>query len=286
MAYTYITKHTSPNYTAGRNGVKINAITIHWWGNPFSNPSFGGVVNWLCNPTAKVSAHYVITGTGRQVAHLVNDADTAWHAGNWNANLSTLGLELDPRCRKEDYDVAAEVIADLWKHYGKLPLVPHNKWVATACPGNYDLARLKREAELKLNPPKPAPITIISKQTFAPRTFIVQADTKLVNIPADTVYNSTVHKKGKEITDVVEKLTASNGKTFYRTKYARDVAKKMYGFKGNVLKEKVVTVPPVITPPVTDTDKYKDLAGRVTALEGLVKTIADFLTSVFKTFRR
>lgn len=153
MSYTEITNRTSPNKWVGGNTIK--GITCHWWGDPKKNPTAEGVVNWLCNPASQVSAHFVITGTGRRVWQLVADKDRAWHARN--GNTSTLGLELDPRCRDSDYDVAAEVIADLWRYYGKLPLYPHKHWVATACPGNYDLKRLQREAEAKLNPPKPAP---------------------------------------------------------------------------------------------------------------------------------
>lgn len=155
MAYTEITNRTSPNKWVGGNTIK--SLVIHWWGDPKNNPTADGVVNWLCNPASQVSAHFVITGTGRRVWQLVADNDRAWHA--MNGNNYTLGLELDPRCRNEDYDVAAEVIADLWRYYGKLPLQRHSDWVATACPGNYDLGRLQREAEAKLNPPKPAPVT-------------------------------------------------------------------------------------------------------------------------------
>lgn len=285
MAYTFITNRDSPNYTKGRGGSKIDKIVIHWWGDPNTNPSYSGVVNWLCNKASGVSAHEVITGTNRQVTCIVNHGDTAWHAGNWNANLTSIGLELDPRCRDEDYDVVAERIADLWKHYGKLPLEPHRKFTATACPGNYDLARLKREAELKLNPPAPAPIVITSTQDFAPKTFIVKEDTKLVNIPADTIYSSTVYTKGAKIEDIVQLLTASNGKTFYRTKYARDTSKKMYGFKGNVLEEEKKPVPPEPVPPIVEQPNYEDLEKRVSALEKLVNTIIKFLTDMFKGFK-
>lgn len=151
--YNEITNRTSPNKWVGGNTIK--GITIHWWGDPNNNPTAEGVVNWLCNPNSQVSAHFVITGTGRRVWQLVADNDRAWHA--MSGNNSTLGLELDPRCRDEDYDVAAEVIADLWRYYGKLPLYRHSHWVSTACPGNYDLGRLQSLAEAKLNPPKPAP---------------------------------------------------------------------------------------------------------------------------------
>ena len=168
MSYNYITKYSSPNFTKGRTK-EITTIVIHWWNDPAKKPTAGGVVSWLCNPKSRVSAHYVITGTNREVYHLVDNKNTAWHARN--ANPFSLGLELDPRQRDEDYDVAAEVIANIWKHYGKkLPLEPHNKYVKdTRCPGTYDLSRLQREAEAKMGkdttepvkpspaPPKPAP---------------------------------------------------------------------------------------------------------------------------------
>lgn len=156
--YNELTSSNSPNYTAGRGGNKIQSITIHWWGDPAQSPSAEGVVNWLCNPAAQVSAHLVVTGTGRRVWQLVNDQDTAWHAGNWTGNQTSIGIECDPRCRDEDYDTIAEVIADLWRYYGKLPLRGHNSWVATRCPGNYDLGRLQRLAEVKLSGIDPAKV--------------------------------------------------------------------------------------------------------------------------------
>ena len=154
MTYNYITSKSSPNFTKGRTQ-KISAIVIHWWGDPNTKPTASGVVNWFLNKASQVSAHYVITGTNREVYHVVDNANTAWHAKQ--ANPFTIGLECDPRCRDEDYDVVAEVVANLWKHYGKLPLKRHSEYVSTACPGNYDLARIAREAEAKLNP-KPAPV--------------------------------------------------------------------------------------------------------------------------------
>jgi hypothetical protein len=147
---TVLTQYNSPNFT-GNGSVRgafgyprsIDWITIHWWGDPNQNPSFEGVVAWLCNPRAQVSAHDVITGTGRRVAVLVNYPDAAWHAGNAQGNATSLGFECDPRCRQEDYEAVAEDIADTWKYYGRIiPLRAHKSWTSTACPGNYDLNRL------------------------------------------------------------------------------------------------------------------------------------------------
>lgn len=149
MAYNYITQYDSPNYTAGRQGNNISSITIHWWGDPNQNPSFEGVTAWLCNPASQVSAHYVVTGTDRRVACIVDPSNIAWHAGNWVGNQTSIGIECDPRCRDEDYDVIAELVAELRKAYGDLPLRPHNSWTTTSCPGNYDLGRIDRMAREK-----------------------------------------------------------------------------------------------------------------------------------------
>ena len=159
MSYNWLTQYNSPNYTPA-NRVQatwgrprtIEAIAIHWWGDPNTNPSFEGVVNYLCRANGSSSAHIVATGTGRRVACIVNLSDASWATNS--ANPYTISIECDPRCRDEDYDVIAEVIAQLRQVYGNLPLVPHKQFVATACPGNYDLGRLNREAANKVAKPE------------------------------------------------------------------------------------------------------------------------------------
>lgn len=144
MAYEYITKYDSPNYSPRK--LSIQSITIHWWGDPNTRPTFNGVVNWLCQPRARASAHYVVEA-GR-VACIVACKHAAWHAGNWQGNHSSIGIECNPRMSAGDLETVAELIADLRKTYGNLPLVPHKKWTATACPGTYagKLAWLDRRA--------------------------------------------------------------------------------------------------------------------------------------------
>lgn len=152
--YTYITQFDSPNYTPGSQtrsvwgrDRKIEAIAIHWWGDPNQNPSFEGIVNYLCRSNGNSSAHFVATGTGRRVACLVAPIDNAWATNN--ANPTTIAIECDPRCRPEDYDVVGELVAELRATYGNLPLVPHNQYAQTACPGNYDLNRINQVAATK-----------------------------------------------------------------------------------------------------------------------------------------
>lgn len=154
MAYKYETQYNSPNYTPASRAQatwgqprSIKAIAIHWWGDPNQGPTYEGVIATLCNPNRGASAHYVATGTGRRVACLVNPEDASWATNS--ANPWTISIECDPRCRDEDYDVVAELISQIRSAYGDIPLVPHKQFVATACPGNYNLAELDRRAKLK-----------------------------------------------------------------------------------------------------------------------------------------
>lgn len=174
MAYNY-ESHPSPNFTANTDAQQVygrprefDAIAIHWWGDPAQNPTFEGVVAHLCDPTVQVAAHYVATGTGRRVAQLVDENNIAWATNS--ANPYTIAIECDPRCRDQDYDVVAELIANIWKRRGGLPLVPHNKFVQTICPGNYDLGRLASLAMTKLKggnmKPTPEDVSYVIQSAF------------------------------------------------------------------------------------------------------------------------
>ena len=116
-------------------------ITIHWWGD---TTDFMTVVNTFCNGNKQTSAHY-IAESGR-VACVVSPQDAAWACGNLDGNRRSISIECNPLGRDGDYETVASLIRFLRTMYGDLPLVPHNYWVATACPGNYDLNRLDQLA--------------------------------------------------------------------------------------------------------------------------------------------
>lgn len=123
-------------------------LDIHHWG--IDGQSHDGVVNFFCN-TAETSAHFVVSA-GR-IHCLVNLTDVAWHAGDWPANLRSIGIECRPEATDADYATVAWLIAYLRSLYGDLPLYPHKRYALTSCPGRYDLARLDREARNQ-TPPK------------------------------------------------------------------------------------------------------------------------------------
>ena len=142
MVYQLLTQYDAKNWTPGASaGRKVTGITIHWWGNPVGQ-TFDGIVDWFCNPRSSVttSAHYVAEA-GR-VACIVNPDDVAWHAGDWGANVATIGIECNPRATDADYQTIGELVAYLRGIYGNVPLYPHRHWTQTTCPGVYDVDRI------------------------------------------------------------------------------------------------------------------------------------------------
>ena len=121
----------------------ISSITIHHWGNLGQN--FDDVVGYLASANPRLSSAHAIIAA-RRAASIVNPNDAAWHGGNAYGTATSIGLECRPEATDEDYITVAAYIAFLRSAYGDLPLIPHNYWTATACPGKWDLARLDRMA--------------------------------------------------------------------------------------------------------------------------------------------
>jgi N-acetylmuramoyl-L-alanine amidase len=85
----------SPNADARPEGIPIDMMVLHYTGME----SAVAALNRLCDPTAKVSAHYLIDEGGRVTA-LVDEDHRAWHAGgaSWRGrhdiNARSIGIEL------------------------------------------------------------------------------------------------------------------------------------------------------------------------------------------------
>lgn len=133
----------SPNYS-GNMGSK-SVIVCHWWDKKEKRPSLSGTVSWLCNPAAKVSAHYVVSD--RTVYQLVAEDKVAWHA--MSANSFSIGIEVDPNTPGATYDTLIQLIKEIaTRHLMSLPsaIKAHRDYVQTECPGDLDLARIRRGA--------------------------------------------------------------------------------------------------------------------------------------------
>ena len=75
------------HYTPGRNGRQIDKVIIH---HNAGNLTIRGCYDvWQ---TCPASAHYQVQTDGT-IGQLVWDRDTAWHAGNFAANTTSIGIE-------------------------------------------------------------------------------------------------------------------------------------------------------------------------------------------------
>lgn len=150
MSYQLITKYQSANagydpyYHHGGNVPKL--IVIHHWGQ--DGQSFDGVCKWLCRQGGDSSAHYVVEAG--KVAQLMPLTDCAWHAGVRSVNCTSIGIECRPECTDRDFETVVELVADIYKKYGVLPIKGHRDFMATSCPGRWypRLAELKKKAEV------------------------------------------------------------------------------------------------------------------------------------------
>jgi len=89
-----IRERTSPN-NASRDGARIDMLVLHYTGMTSAEAALAR----LCDPAARVSAHYLIEEDGA-IWHLVPEARRAFHAGvscwhgEFDLNRVSLGIEI------------------------------------------------------------------------------------------------------------------------------------------------------------------------------------------------
>lgn len=122
------------NYSQGREGLAPDRIVLHHWGA--DGQSHDGVVDFFTRgPGSGTSAHYVVSA-GR-ITQICHDYDTAYHAGNWQINLRSIGIECRPEASEEDVRTVAELVRRIRSEWGNLPISVHSDYYPTACPGRY-----------------------------------------------------------------------------------------------------------------------------------------------------
>ena len=132
------------HYTPGRGGKRVTKILWHHNAGVLSIPQIYDV--WQ---TREASAHYQVDVNGR-IGQLVHDWDTAWHAGDWDANLTSIGIEHSNSGGAPDWpisdatlDAGAKLTASLCHTLAlgtptlDVNIFPHRRFQATQCPGNF-----------------------------------------------------------------------------------------------------------------------------------------------------
>lgn len=117
----------------------------------------------------EVSAHYGV-GQNNNVDQYVQESDTAWHSGNGEVNLESIGIEnVNSAGADQGWPVAdstfntlVELVRDIANRHGLLPLkvgvnlFGHKDITSTACPGQL-YPRLQELADLVNNGVAPPP---------------------------------------------------------------------------------------------------------------------------------
>lgn len=133
------------SHTDGREGCDIEFLVVHH--NAGVKQSTEEVGNfWEGSGT---SAHYQVEADGT-VGQLVHDRDTAYHAGSWNANLRSIGIEhanIAGPSAEVPWDISDETIKyggylagalcygyNLGEPSWGFNIFPHSHFSATACP--------------------------------------------------------------------------------------------------------------------------------------------------------
>ncbi|SNS39588.1 N-acetylmuramoyl-L-alanine amidase [Sphingomonas laterariae] len=115
----------SPNHD--ERALPVSMLVLHYTGMVDA----ASAIDWLANPEAKVSAHYVVTEDG-QVVRMVDEARRAWHAGrsHWrgvtDVNSASIGIEIVNPGHEHGYrpfpaeQMAAllPLVADIVKRHG------------------------------------------------------------------------------------------------------------------------------------------------------------------------
>ena len=136
----WINKH----FSTGREGRNINKLIVHHnAGVDLSTQDCANI--WQ---TREASAHYQVESNGR-IGQLVHDWDTSWNAGDWEANLTSIGIEhANSGGAAQGWPISeatrengAHLVAALCKRYslgrpewGK-NVFPHQAFSSTSCPG-------------------------------------------------------------------------------------------------------------------------------------------------------
>lgn len=142
------------NYTKGRDGRSIEAITIHHMAGRLTAEQCGRIFQ------AKGrygSSHYGV-GYDGSIANYVDEEDTAWTNSNWDSNCKSVTIEIsdnDNSWYVNDITLNAviKLVADIAKRRGLGTLLPgknltwHSMFTSTTCPGDYLRSKMQYIAD-------------------------------------------------------------------------------------------------------------------------------------------
>lgn len=158
MAYSKLANDFYPayagNYTVGRSGRKIEAITIHHMAGVLSAKQCGDIFKTVgrCG-----SSHYGIGNSGEVLCY-VDESDTAWTNSNWDSNCKSVTIETSDNdnswyVNDTTLNSLIKLVADIAKRNNLGTLVPgknltwHSMFTSTSCPGDYLRSKMQYIAD-------------------------------------------------------------------------------------------------------------------------------------------
>lgn len=88
LAYQFYAACTDNYSDYSRGAGDIDMMVIHT-----VQGSYSGCYSWFANCSAQASAHYVVRSSDGQITQMVKEQDVAWHAGHWDTNTRSIGIE-------------------------------------------------------------------------------------------------------------------------------------------------------------------------------------------------
>lgn len=78
------------NFTAADRPAQypIEIVVVH-----VTQETYEHTLKLFQNPARKAAAHYVVRSADGHIARCVSEHDVAWHAGNWDFNTRSIGIE-------------------------------------------------------------------------------------------------------------------------------------------------------------------------------------------------
>ena len=142
------------NYTKGRSGRNIEAITIHHMAGRLTAEQCGRIFQ------AKGrygSSHYGV-GYDGSIANYVDEENTAWTNSNWDSNCKSITIEISDNdnswyVNDTTLNAVIKLVADIAKRRGLGTLVPgknltwHSMFTNTTCPGDYLRSKMQYIAD-------------------------------------------------------------------------------------------------------------------------------------------
>jgi uncharacterized protein YgiM (DUF1202 family) len=155
MSYSKLATERYPaysgNYTKGRDGRKIEAVTIHHMASVLTAKECGAIFQRVGR---QGSSHYGI-GRNGEIASYVDEENTAWTNSNWDSNCKSVTIETSNSSTGGQWPVSDKVlnsliklVADIGKRNNLGTLVKgknvtwHSMFANTACPGPYLLSKM------------------------------------------------------------------------------------------------------------------------------------------------